>query len=87
VLQKLHLEVISAQRVRREVRVVCQPLPSVGIGTPNIRVDRFPRFAVRLAFGFLRLSLFGHLIAPDVIQPSSDYSQQAKGTSASPFKI
>jgi hypothetical protein len=31
-----------------------------------------------LPFGFLRLSFFGHVIAPDVIQPSSEYSQQSK---------
>jgi hypothetical protein len=34
-----------------------------------------------LPFGFLRLSLFGHVIAPDVIQPSSEYSQQTKEAS------
>src|SRR5262245_24472456 len=32
-----------------------------------------------LPFAFLRLALFGHVIAPDVIQPSSEYSQQRKG--------
>ena len=37
-----------------------QPLPSVGIGTPNIRVDCFLRFAVRFrlvffAFRFLAM--------------------------------
>jgi len=28
---------------------------------------------------FLRLSLFGHMIAPDVIEPSPEYNQQTKG--------
>ena len=32
-----------------------------------------------LPFGFLHLSLFGHVDCPYVIQPSSEYSQQSKG--------
>jgi len=32
-----------------------------------------------LPFDFLRLALFGHVIAPDVFQPSAEYSQQTKG--------
>jgi hypothetical protein len=35
-----------------EVRVACQPLPRVGIGTPNTRVDRFLRLVVRLRWAF-----------------------------------
>src|SRR4029453_6808890 len=69
-----------------EASAPCQPLPRVGIGTPNIRVDRFLRFAVRFrlvffAFAFWPSSLspFGHVIAPDVIQPSPEYNQQTKG--------
>jgi hypothetical protein len=51
-LRKLHRA--SEGRPRR------QPLPKVGIGTPNIRVDRFLRFAVRFrlvffAFRFLAM--------------------------------
>ena len=53
----LRVAMISARRVRR-VRVVCQPLPRVGIGTPNIRVDRFLRLAVRL-----RLVFFARFLA------------------------
>jgi hypothetical protein len=42
-------------------------------------VDRFLRFAVRFRFVFFAFRFFGHVIAPDVIQPSSEYSQQTKG--------
>ena len=44
-------------------------------------VDRFLRFAVRFRLVFFAF-FFGHVIAPDVIQPSSVYSQQTKGASA-----
>ena len=40
----------------------------------NTQYTRGPLSTLRrsLPFGFLRLALFGHVIAPDVIQPSSE---------------
>src|SRR5262249_13163666 len=50
--EKLHLAPEGVRNVRSEY---CQPLPKVGIGTPNIRVDRFLRLAVRFRLVFFAL--------------------------------
>ena len=74
-LRKLHLA--SEGRPRREMRVVSALTKSRNW---NTQYTGGPLSTLRrsLPFGFLRLSLFGHVIAPDVIEPSPEYNQQTK---------
>ena len=47
----------------------------------NTRYTGGPLSTLRrsLPLCLLRLSLFGHVIAPDVIEPTPEYNQQTKG--------
>ena len=75
-LQKLHLA--SEGRPRREMRVVSALTKSRNW---NTQYTGGPLSTLRrsLPLCFLHLSLFGHVIAPDVIEPSPEYNQQTKG--------
>ena len=75
-LRKLHLA--SEGRPRREMIVVSALTKSRNWNTQYTDGPlSTPRRSLPLCF--LRLSLFGHVIAPDVIEPSPEYNQQTKG--------
>jgi hypothetical protein len=75
-LRKLHLA--SEGRPRREMIVVLALTKSRNW---NTQYTGGPLSTLRrsLPLCLLRFSLFGHVIAPDVIEPSPEYNQQTKG--------
>ena len=77
-LQKAEPGEMLRGRPRREMKVVSALTKGRNW---NTQYTGRPLSTLRrsLSFCFLRLSLFGHVIAPDVIKPSPEYNQQTKG--------